>query len=114
MSRNTPRLLPQVSFSILLALSLRPRHGYELMQQIEEDSSGRVRLGPGALYGAIRLLNDEGLIEEIQAESSNERRRYYRLTDAGRKRLSAELDYFANSMDLARQRRVFDTIMGDA
>ena len=114
MSRNTPGLLPQVSFSVLLALSLRPRHGYELMQQIEEDSSGRLRLGPGALYGAIRLLDDEGLIEEVLPELPQERRRYYRLTLAGRKRLGAELDYFASSMNLAKQRHILDTMRGSA
>ena len=114
MSRNAPGFLPQVSFSILLALSLRPRHGYELMQQIEEDSHGKIHLGPGALYGSIRQLNDEGFIEEVSRENSHERRRYYRLTPAGRKRLGAELEYFAASVDLARQRRVFDTMRATA
>ena len=42
--------LPQVAFSILLALSLKPRHGYEIMKQVEEDSNGKIKLGPGALY----------------------------------------------------------------
>ncbi|HUB93663.1 MAG TPA: PadR family transcriptional regulator [Verrucomicrobiae bacterium] len=108
MSRNAPGFLPQVSFSILLALSLQPRHGYELMQQIEEDSHGKLQLGPGALYGAIHQLHDEGLIEELPVESDHERRRYYRLTTAGAERLGAELEYFETSVTLARERRVFD------
>lgn len=108
MSRNAPGFLPQVSFSILLALSLRQRHGYELMQQIEEDSMGKVKLGPGALYGAIRQLNDEKLIEEVP-DAGSDRRRYYRITPAGRERLGAELQYFENSVNLAKQRQVLSS-----
>lgn len=109
MSKRVPSFLPQVSFSILLALSLKPRHGYELMKQIEDDSEGKVKLGPGALYGAIRQLNDDGLIEEIPAEA-NDRRRYYRITDFGRQRLGAELHYFEASVHLGKERQ----ILGDA
>lgn len=108
MSKKVPGFLPQVSFSILLALSLKPRHGYELMQQIEDDSEGKIKLGPGALYGAIRQLNDEGLIEEMPAEA-NARRRYYRITDAGRHRLGAELHYFEASVHLAKERQILDS-----
>ena len=67
--------MPQVSFSILFALSLKPRHGYELMQQVEADSRGIIKIGPGALYGAIKQLREDELIQEI--EQTNERRRYY-------------------------------------
>lgn len=104
MSRRTSSLLPQVAFSILLALSLKPRHGYELMQQIEHDSGGKVKLGPGALYGTIKQLHDDGLIEEVP--DTNERRRYYRLTKMGIDRLGAELSYFKNAVRLAEERNL--------
>lgn len=110
MSKNVPGFLPQVSFSILLALSLKPRHGYQLMQQIEDDSEGKIKLGPGALYGSIRQLNDDGLIEEVSAEA-NDRRRYYRITDAGRARLGTELRYFETSVHLAKERQIFGNTM---
>jgi len=107
MARKT-NLLPQVSFSILLALSLKPRHGYEIMKQVEDDSNGIVKIGPGALYSAIKHLNDDGLIEEVPSEE--DRRRYYQLTAKGRRRLGSELEYFENAVSIAKQRK----ILGDA
>ena len=109
MSRKMYDLLPQVSFSILLALSLKPRHGYELMKQIEADSNRRVKLGPGALYGAIKQLLDEGLIAELPTKVGDSRRRYYRLTKQGRARLSADVEYFNKSVRLARQRKLMES-----
>lgn len=97
-------LLPQVSFSIMLALSLKPRHGYEIMQQVDEDSLGKIKLGPGSLYTAIRALVEAGLIEEITG--TDPRRRYYQLTKNGKSRLNAELDYFKQTVSIATERRV--------
>lgn len=104
--------LPHVSFSIMMALSLRPRHGYEIMQQVEEDTQGKVKLGPGSLYGAMKQLSENGYIEEVPGET--ERRRHYRLTRKGWLRLSADLEYFANMMRLAKQRKAFEGIRGAA
>jgi DNA-binding PadR family transcriptional regulator len=81
-------------FHILLSLADADRHGYAIMQEIEERTGGAVRIGPGTLYGAIKRLRDDELIEELVAdgEGSDERRRYYHLTTLGRKvaRLEAE------------------------
>src|SRR5579872_1502755 len=99
-------LLPHISFSILMALSLRPRHGYEIMQQVEHDSLGKIRLGPGSLYTAIKQLDDAHFIEEVPGEDV--RRRYYRLTKRGWDRLHAELAYFDNTVVLAKQRGAFE------
>jgi DNA-binding PadR family transcriptional regulator len=108
---STHKLLPQVAFSILLALSLRPRHGYQVMKQVESDSDRRIKLGPGALYGSLKTLNEQGLVEEIDDPSSS-RRRLYQLTDSGRLRLSAELNYFETALELARQRQTVETTLG--
>lgn len=97
-------LLPQVSFSILLALSLQPRHGYEIMQQVRNDSDGKVKLGPAALYGTIKQLLAAGLIEEVAGRDDGERRRYYKLSSKGWERLDKELDYFRTSVKLSKQR----------
>lgn len=96
-----------MAFSILFALSLKPRHGYGLLQQIEQDSAGRVRLGPGALYGSIKTLRDENLIEEMPFEDETERRRYYRLTRKGWENLAAELEYYETIARIAQDRKSF-------
>jgi len=106
-------LLPQVSFSILLALSLKPRHGYEIMQQVEEDSDGKIKLGPGALYSSVKQLLAAELIGEVLSQAEPSRRRYYKLTDKGWKRLNQELDYFRNSVELSRSRNT-QGLMGTA
>lgn len=103
-------LLPQVSFSVMMALSLKPRHGYEIMQQVGEDSDGRIKLGPGSLYTAIKQLSETGLIEEMPFEDN--RRRYYRLTKKGWDRLNAELAYFDKTVRLAKQRKAYEALMG--
>ena len=97
-------LLPQVSFSILFALSLQPRHGYEIMRQAEQDSKGKVKLGPGALYGTIKQLRADGLIEEIASNDPGDRRRLYKLSPKGWERLNRELEYYRDTIHLARKR----------
>lgn len=99
------KLLPQVSLSILLALSLKPRHGYEIIQQVQEDSEGKIKLGAGALYSSIKQLKLAGYIEEANAEADKDIRRiYYQLTSTGRARLVHELDYFRQSVNLYERR----------
>lgn len=102
--------LPQVAFSILLALTLKPRHGYEIIRQVEEDSSGKIKLGAGALYTSIKQLHEKQLIEEVAAQEDT-RRRYYRLTNKGREILRQELEYYENSLELAKKRQV---LLGDS
>ena len=108
--KRTMNLLPQVSFSILMALSLKPRHGYEIMQQVEDDSLGKIKLGPGSLYTAIKQLKEDDYIEEVP--DSDIRRRYYRLSKKGWDRLNAELEYFDKTMKIAKQRKVFEAFLG--
>lgn len=106
--KRTMDLLPQISFSILMALSLKPRHGYEIMQQVDEDSLGKIKLGPGSLYGAIKQLKEDGLIEEMADDDV--RRKYYRLTKKGWSRLNAELKYFNKTLSIAKQRKAYEAM----
>jgi DNA-binding PadR family transcriptional regulator len=72
-------------FQILIALADRPLHGYGIMLDVAARSDGRIKLSPGTLYGSIKQMLEEGLIEETDGPSSgDERRRYYRLTREGR------------------------------
>jgi DNA-binding PadR family transcriptional regulator len=102
--------LPAAAFQILLALAGEDLHGYAIMRQVEEQSSGRIRLGPGTLYSSLQALLEEGLIEEVDlsggSESSDERRRYYRLTSTGRKLARAEAEKLADLLRVARARNI--------
>lgn len=102
-------LTPQV-FHILLALADAPRHGYAIMREVEERTGGAVRIGAGTLYGAIRRLRDQGWIEELaeapaEVERGDERRRYYRLTGAGRAGARAEAERLERLLEQARSKR---------
>ncbi len=103
--------LPSAAFQILLALADEDRHGYGIMRQVEEQSEGRVRLGPGTLYSSVQSLLEEKLIEEVGSRSDDaphsERRRYYRLTASGRKLARSEADRLAGLLRIARARRIF-------
>lgn len=97
--------LPQVAFCILLALGLKERHGYEIIKQIEQDSNGKIHLGPGALYTSIKQLRKRGLIVEISKQKDT-KRRYYKLTAEGSRALEDELEYYSNALTLAKERRL--------
>jgi DNA-binding PadR family transcriptional regulator len=99
--------LPGVAFSILLALSLRERHGYEIIKQVEEDSNGKIKLGPGALYTSIKQLLSRDLIIEVR-QTNDTRRRYYKLSKDGFQTLQEELIYYENAVTLAKNRHVLN------
>jgi DNA-binding PadR family transcriptional regulator len=100
---NAP-LTPAV-LHILIALSAKERHGYGIMKQVEADSRGKVKMGPGTLYGSVGRMIDAGLIREsdrkIDPEMDDERRVYYRITAAGEKALAAELARYRDVVALA-------------
>ena len=77
---------------ILTSLADEPRHGYALIKDIEDLSGGRVRLSTGTLYGAIRRLVEDGLIEPFDQDDTSRDKQAYRLTGEGRKQLRIELD----------------------
>jgi DNA-binding PadR family transcriptional regulator len=104
-SRPDLPLTPPV-FSILLSLSLRERHGYDILKHVRDSSGGAVRLGPGTLYTTIKRLLEAGLVVEATTPDQDDpRRRYYRLTDAGRRRLDAEIARMELALRLARAER---------
>jgi DNA-binding PadR family transcriptional regulator len=107
MPAREPAPLSTQVFHLLLSLSDGPLHGYAIMQSVEDATSGAVKLGPGTLYGAIRRLRDEGLIEETRERmGAQEGRRYYRLTARGRTTLSREAQRLAELVAAARAHRL--------
>lgn len=99
--------LTPVVFHILLALADGERHGYAIAQEAERVSGGRVRMGPGTLYGSIQRVHDAGFIRETFPRSADEeRRRYYALTALGRRVLEAEAARLAALVALAESRGV--------
>jgi len=102
-------LTPAV-FHILLALADQERHGYGIMQEVMTMTQGRMQMGPGTLYGSIKRMLKAGLIAESNErpdpELDDERRRYYRLTDLGRRVLGAEAQRLSSLVGTAYSKQV--------
>ena len=102
---------------ILLALSTEERHGYGIMKQVERESHGKVKMGPGTLYGSLGRMMTAGLIQEsdrrIDPAMDDERRIYYALTGLGRKALSAELDRYREVVAVATEKRISPNAFAD-
>lgn len=101
-------LTPQI-FYILLALATKERHGYDIMKTVASDSQGKIKLGPGTLYGAIKRMLEEKLITEL--DSNHTRRKYYQLTEKGRRLFSQELQRYNTAVALAKKRSLFTQIV---
>ena len=103
--------LSESTFHVLLALSDRERHGYAIMNEVEIRTAGRLRLGAGTLYGALKRLVADGLVEEAGERTDSpgdERRRYYRLSTLGRAVARAEARRLASAVRLARDLRLIN------
>lgn len=103
--------LPAAAFQILLSLADQDLHGYGIMRQVEAQTEGRMRLGPGTLYSSIQSLVEQKLIAEVDFREDeklgHERRRYYRLTSAGRKLARSEAERLAGLLRVARAKKVW-------
>lgn len=98
--------LPTSHLHILLTLATEDRHGYSIMRETEVLTDGQVKLGPGALYAALGKLVDDGLVVETEERPAPElddaRRRYYRITEAGRAALGLDLQRLNKVIAYAR------------
>jgi len=102
------RLSPAM-FEILLSLAGGMRHGYAIMQEVEERTEGDMRLGPATLYRSIKQLEQMGYIEASEEEgepSDSERRRYYALQEPGRRAAERRAGSLARSVEVARARNL--------
>jgi len=111
-TRRPEEFLPltPAMFHILLALADKERHGYHIMREVDERTEGNVKLGPGTLYGSIKRMMGDGLIEELEErpdpELDDERRRYYRLTDLGFRVATAEAQRLEQMVRSARAKKL--------
>lgn len=112
MTKHSPdpeSLLPlqTATFHVLVALADSERHGYSIMQDVATRTGGKVRLSAATLYSTIRRMLEQGLIEELREspdpDSQDERRRYYALTDFGRRVAMAEARRLTDLLSQARQ-----------
>lgn len=102
-SHRTP--ISPAFFHILLSLGAGERHGYAIKREITARTEGKLKLGPGVLYGSINKMLELGLIEETDDRPDphldDERRRYYRITSYGRKVAQAEAARMGELVQLA-------------
>jgi len=103
-------------FHILLSLAGEEQHGYGIMQEVFQRTTGQVRLWPATLYGSLRRLIESGLIEESDERPAPElddaRRRYYRLTPLGRRVLDAECERLQELVRAIQSKRAVATQKG--
>jgi DNA-binding PadR family transcriptional regulator len=106
-----PLPLTPAVFNILLALADGEKHGYGIMLEVEANTRGQVLMGPGTLYGSIKRMLQADLIEESDERADpkmdNQRRRYYRLTDLGRRTLRMEAERLASQVKIAHAKNIF-------
>jgi len=106
MNEDLSPLLPlsPATLHILLSLAGEDRHGYGIMQEVARQSDGQYKLGPGTLYDNLQKMMNQGMVEAAPSPVANDdpRRRYYRLTNFGRRLLSAEVTRLDNVVREAR------------
>jgi len=101
-----PDLLPLSPpvYHVLLAIGEDTMHGYAAMQSFDRITDGKSQLLPGTLYATLARMVESGLLEEAEppVDSTDRRRRFYRLTDFGREVARAETQRMADLIGLAR------------
>jgi DNA-binding PadR family transcriptional regulator len=115
MSNSQTGLTPAV-FNVLLALADGEKHGYAILKEVAAHTAGEVQLSTGTLYGIIKRLLEDGLVEEVTARPAipgdDQRRRYYRLTPAGRTLAIEEAHRLERLVARARSKRLFAALKG--
>ena len=87
--------MTEAMYYVLLAL-VHPNHGYQLMNEIEEVSKGRVKMGPGTMYGVLTRLQKDKLIVVVNDDG---RRKTYSITEDGRRALKGEYERLKSMVD---------------
>lgn len=100
--------LTPAMFYILLSLAERNRHGLGIVGDVEERTGHRVKIGPALLYTSLRRLEERSLVEAASppADETDPRRKYYRITQSGRRAVREEAELLDTVVTLARDRNV--------
>jgi DNA-binding PadR family transcriptional regulator len=103
MPEDIPPLTPAV-FHVLLALTGGDRHGYAILKDIQQRTSGHMKMQAGTLYGTLQRLLDLGWVDEIDPpdDEADARRRYYRLNREGRTAIEADVQRMNTLVKAAR------------
>lgn len=106
--RPADSLLPltPIAFEILMALLDEDRHGYAVLQHVEERVGSALPLRTGTLYRALARLMDDQLIEQVDGDTTDPRRRYYRITALGRDTAAAEARRLEDQVSAARRHKL--------
>ncbi len=104
-TRNVEALSP-LSAAILFALAGGDSHGYAIIKEIESMTDGEMRLNTGSIYLALHRLLSDGLIAETDSSAGDDRRRYYKLTEAGRSAAKSEARRLAQLVRAASARKL--------
>lgn len=101
--------MTNAAYYILLSLAGQELHGYAIMREVEMQSAGSVKLGPGTLYGVLQRMLEDGWIKELDpplGEASGERRRSYRITPEGRRFLKSEAARLQQMVRMAQSKKI--------
>lgn len=99
--------LRPLTFAVLLAVGEQHRHGYAIMQTVNQRLRGPGLVGPGTLYRTLKEMREEGWIEYVEAPPATDaRRRYYGITAAGRRLAAAEAARMESWVEAAREQRL--------
>ena len=103
--------MSQACFHILLALYAGYRHGLGIAEDIEKQTAGSLRLGPGTLYRSLKELAVQGLVEPVSAPAeADPRRKFYSITGKGRQAVRREARSLQRVVDVARSRQILPEV----
>ncbi|WP_332633729.1 PadR family transcriptional regulator [Halalkalibacter flavus] len=88
--------LSESTYLVLLALYHEPLHGYGIIKSIEKVSEGAYIIAPGTLYGVLKNLQKQGLIETVKEEKNHRKKKTYCITEQGKETLRAEFHRYEN------------------
>jgi DNA-binding PadR family transcriptional regulator len=102
--------LTPAEFEVLIALADGEKHGYAILKEVARRTEGAVSLGTATLYAVLRRFVADGVLAESAARPAaaldDERRRYFRLTDHGRRVAAAEAGRMEKALAMARSKNL--------